>query len=496
MAAEATSMADAHPKTKLILDYIAEHAFTEKLNTLVNKLCTVRPSDPWDFFSIEAKKLASAPLIDKLHAREILDSRGNPTVEVDLYAIIGGVSTIVARGSAPSGASTGVSEAAEIRDNDPHRYSGKGVLTAVKNVNEIISPGLQGQNPQKLREVDEALRKLDGTEFKTHLGGNALTAVSFALAEAAANLSQKQLFEVFASSFHGDALPEKYFLPRPMCNIINGGKHAGGNLKPQEFMIVPRGDIPFSEGIRQVAQVYTNLRKLLIKKYGVSASNLGDEGGFAPALNTPSEALTVIEDAIRGSGFEVGKDIFLALDPAASEFYDEEKKTYEVIAGEHLTGDQMVQFWVDLVRDHPAIISIEDGLAEQDYASWVKLNAALGGKIMLVGDDLYTTNTRLIKQGLENKWANALLLKVNQIGTISEAMDAAKLLFEAGQKVAVSHRSGETTNSLISDLAVGIGAQFIKTGAPARGERVVKYNRLLQLEEYLVSQGKLSFSSQ
>jgi len=281
-----------------------------------------------------------------------------------------------------------------------------------------------------------------------------------------------------------------------MCNIINGGKHAGGNLKLQEFMIVPRGDIPFSEGIRQATTVYHHLGKLLGAKYGVSAKNLGDEGGFAPALNNPQEAVEVIEEAIRSAGLEVGKDMFLAMDCAASEFYDEEKKQYELTPGQWLSADELVQYYVDLVKAHPAIISIEDGLAEQDYDAWVKLTAALGDQIMLVGDDLYTTNTRLITRGLEAKWANALLLKVNQIGSIAESMNAAKMLFDQGQKVIVSHRSGETTNSVISDLVVGIGAQLIKTGAPARGERVCKYNRLLQIEEYLVSQGKLVFQQQ
>lgn len=488
----ADSSAEAHPKTKIILDYIAEHAFTEKLNTLVNKLCTVRPADPWDFLAAETRKLALHPVVEKLVGREILDSRGNPTVEVDVYSVLGGVSSVVARGSAPSGASTGSNEAHELRDKDANRYLGKGTQNAAKNVTEILSAALKGANPQNLRECDDILCKTDGTELKTRLGGNALTAASFALAEAGAKLAHKELYEHFSGAFF-DAPQEKYFLPRPMCNILNGGKHAGGNLKIQEFMIIPRGDIPFSEAIRQATTVYHHLGKLLAAKYGVSAKNLGDEGGFAPALNSPHEAIAIIEDSIRAAGFEVGKDMYIALDCAASEFYDEEKKLYELTPGEFLTPDQMVQFYVDLVRDHPAIVSIEDGLHEQDYATWQKLTAALGDKIMLVGDDLYTTNTRLITQGLEHKWANALLLKVNQIGTISESMAAAKMLFENQMNVIVSHRSGETSSTLIADLAVGIGAKFIKTGAPARGERVCKYNRLLQIEEHLVSQGKLTF---
>lgn len=357
--------AEAHPKTKIILDYIAEHSFTEKLNTIVNKLCTVRPADPWDFLAAEARKLALPPVVDKLHAREVLDSRGNPTVEVDVYATQGGVSSVVARGSAPSGASTGSNEAVEIRDKDGARYLGKGVLTAVNNVNSLLSPALVGANPQNLRAVDELLCKTDGTELKSIVGGNAITAASFALAEAGAKLAQKELFEHFSTSFFGEGGKDKYFLPRPMCNIINGGKHAGGGLKVQEFMIVPRGDIPFSEGLRQATTVYHHLGKLLAAKYGVSAKNLGDEGGYAPAVNNPQEAVSVIEDAIRAAGLEVGKDMFLAMDCAASEFYSEEKKQYELIADQWLSPDQLIQYYVDLVRDHPAIISIEDGLAEQ-----------------------------------------------------------------------------------------------------------------------------------
>eukprot|EP00455_Lapot_gusevi_P033619 TRINITY_DN367_c0_g1_i1.p2 TRINITY_DN367_c0_g1~~TRINITY_DN367_c0_g1_i1.p2 ORF type:complete len:280 (-),score=144.25 TRINITY_DN367_c0_g1_i1:72-911(-) len=278
-----------------------------------------------------------------------------------------------------------------------------------------------------------------------------------------------------------------------MCNILNGGKHAGGNLKIQEFMIVPRRGLPFSEQLRFATTVYHHLGKLLGQKYGLSAKNLGDEGGFAPPLNNPEETIQTIEEAIRIAGFEVGRDIFIALDCASSEFYNEETKQYELEPNRWLTTDELIEYYVKLVNEHPAIISIEDGLAEKDYAGWIKLNAALGNRIQLVGDDLYTTNTNLITQGIQHHWANALLLKVNQIGTITESMNAARMLYDARQNVIVSHRSGETPNCTIADLAVGIGAQYIKTGAPARGERVAKYNRLLEIEEYLASQGRVKY---
>jgi len=273
-----------------------------------------------------------------------------------------------------------------------------------------------------------------------------------------------------------------------MVNILNGGKHAGGELQLQEFMIVPKLGNSFAENLRIVTTVYHHLGKILVKEKGVSAKNLGDEGGYAPNLDSPNQALKYIEQAIETAGFKVGVDVFLALDCASSEFYDEETKKYQVEKKLSLTSDEMVKYYMKLKKDHPALISIEDGMAEKDYDGWVKLTSTMTSEykdMMLIGDDLYTTNTELIAQGVKNKWANALLLKVNQIGTISEAMNAAKMIYEDKGNVAVSHRSGETTDSLISDLAVAIGAQFIKTGATARGERVAKYNRLLVIEEYL-----------
>jgi len=408
-------------------------------------------------------------------------------VEVDIYAIVWGEEKLVARSGAPSGASTGSNEALELRDGDSNRYLGKGVLKACANVNGPINDALKGSDPRNLRSLDELLCKIDGTPLKKKLGGNSLTATSFALAHAGAFLTEKQLFLHLASFFHNQ-LPNKYTLPRPMVNILNGGKHAGGELQLQEFMIVPKLGNSFAENLRIVTTVYHHLGKILVKEKGVSAKNLGDEGGFAPNLDSPNQALKYIEQAIEAAGFKVGGDVFLALDCAASEFYDEETKKYQVEKKVSLTSDEMVRYYMKLKKDHPALISIEDGMAEKDYDGWVKLTSTMTAEykdMMIIGDDLYTTNTDLISQGVKNKWANALLLKVNQIGTISEAMNAAKMIYEDKGNVAVSHRSGETIDALISDLAVAIGAQFIKIGATARGERVAKYNRLLAIEEYL-----------
>ena len=421
-----------------------------------------------------------------------MDSRGNPTVEVDVYT---SEDKIAGRASAPSGASTGSNEALELRDGDKSRYLGKGVSKAVNNISGPLSEALRGKSVDNLREADDALRAKDGTELKTNLGGNSITAASFAVATAGANVASEELYLYLARNFKTEE-NRKYSIPTPLVNILNGGKHAGGKLKIQEFMIVPRSDIEFKEALRVVTEVYHALGSLLAGEKGPSSKNVGDEGGFAPLLETPEEALGFIEKAIVKAGYTVGTDVFLALDAAASEFYDKETGKYEVIEGTFLSSDEMVDFYEKMINDHPAFVSLEDGLDEKDYEGWKKLTDRLGSRVMLVGDDLYTTNTRLIKQGIEEKWANALLLKVNQIGTISEAMDAASMIFNAKQNVIVSHRSGETATTLISDLAVAIGAQYIKTGAPARGERVSKYNRLLQIEEHLKQQGKLVIREQ
>lgn len=421
--------------------------------------------------------------------REILDSRGNPTVEVDaIYK-----SKKLVSESSPSGASTGTNEAHELRDGT-ERYNGKGVMQAVKNVNKFSNTHfLEEIDILNLINFDKKLCKFDGTPLKKNLGGNATTALSFCAASLGANLAEKQLFQhLFQIYFLNDKdnfINHNFKLPTPMVNILNGGKHAGGKLKIQEFMIMPRDDIDFKTKLQNVTHVYHKLGKLLVEKHGLSAKNLGDEGGFAPQLNTPYEALTIIEEAVALCGLKSGTDIFLALDCASSEYYNKETERYEVQENMFLDRYQLCDYYKDLLDNFPSLKSIEDPFDEYDYEGWSifmsEVVDKMDRKVMIVGDDLYTTNPETVSKGIENKWANSLLLKVNQIGTISEAVEAAKLMFKNNMDVIVSHRSGETMSTLISDLAVGIGAKYIKTGAPARGERVSKYNRLLQIEDYL-----------
>lgn len=471
-----------------VSEYLNKHNLQKVLEDAINECYQNNAEDPSAFLaSYFSKKsgggIPSDAKIDKLVGREILDSRGNPTVEVDVY--VSGNDRPIAFASAPSGASTGSNEALELRDSDS-RYGGKGVLTAVKNVNEALSKALHNQSPSKLTECDDALIKADGDPLKKNLGGNAITAASFAIASAGATLANEELFHYLARAYHEDTKDMKFRLPTPLANILNGGKHAGGSLQIQEFMIVPKEDQSFREKLRTIAEVYHQLGKILTKEQGPSAKNVGDEGGFAPNLETADQALNYIEQAIQEAGYKVNEDVFMALDCAASEFYDKESQKYEIVQGQkYLTADEMLDYYDELLKNHPAIISIEDPYDEQDYDAWIKFNEKFGDRLMVVGDDLYTTNTETIKKGIENKWANALLLKVNQIGTITEAMKAARMILAENQKVIVSHRSGETSTTLISDLVVGIGATHIKAGAPARGERVAKYNRLLQIEEYL-----------
>jgi len=410
--------------------------------------------------------------------RQILDSRGNPTLEVDVLHD----GKCIARDSCPSGASTGTNEALELRDKD-NEYLGKGVKKAVKNVQKFNSSlFLDEEYICNQIKFDKELCRYDGTTLKKNMGGNTSTALSFACATASAKLNNIELFQHFSNNFK---IVQDFHLPTPLVNILNGGKHAGGNLKIQEFMIMPQENISFKNKLQNVTLVYHNLGKLLVKKYGISSKNLGDEGGFAPLLDTPEEALSVIEEAINVSGFTPGVEIFLALDCASSEYYNKEDGKYEVEKELFLNNTELVDYYSKLVEKHPALKSIEDPFDEFDYDGWKLFTEKMGDKIMIVGDDLYTTNIHTVKKGIENNWANSLLLKVNQIGTINEAVEAAKLMFENNMDVIVSHRSGETTSTLISDLAVGIGAKYIKTGAPARGERVVKYNRLLQIEEII-----------
>lgn len=410
--------------------------------------------------------------IEKVWAREVLDSRGNPTVEAELT-----VKGHKIRAIAPSGASTGTWEAHELRDGGA-RYGGKGVLKAVENIRGEIAGRITGMDPTDLRSIDEAMIELDGTENKTRLGGNATVAVSLAAAKAGAMCEGLQVYEYIGN--------DHVTLPVPMLNIINGGKHAGGNLKIQECMIIPAGAKTFSDCLRMSDEVYMHLKSILKARYGVGAINIGDEGGFAPPVNTVDEALTTITDAIEDAGYKSGKDVFLAMDAASSEFFD--NGVYSV-DGMNLSAGELMDHYVELTKNHP-IISIEDPFFEDDFATTAELTAKIGKHVQIVGDDLFVTNSKRLAKGIEQKAANALLLKVNQIGTITESGDAAKMSFDNGYNVVVSHRSGESEDTTIADLSVGWGAGEIKTGAPARGERTAKYNQLLRIEEELGSKAK------
>ncbi len=413
--------------------------------------------------------------IVSVRAREILDSRGNPTVEAEVAAE-GGVIGVAAT---PSGASTGIYEALELRDGDAKRFGGKGVLKAVANVNGPIAKALKGMNVSDLKAIDGAMIKLDGTPNKSKLGANAATAVSMAAAKAGAVAAGVPLYK-----FLGGA--DAHLLPVPMLNVLNGGKHAGTELSMQEFMVMPIGAKSFSEGLRMSAEVYHALGKIIQGKYGVSAKNIGDEGGYAPNINMTRDALDVLVAAIGKAGYS--NEVRLVMDAAASSFFDEKKGTY-FVDRKNMASDELVSLYVDLVREYP-IISIEDGLAENDWEGFAKLTKEVGGKVQIVGDDIFVTNVKRVQEGIAKKAANSMLLKVNQVGTISEATDAAKLCFKSGWSVVVSHRSGETSDDTIADLAVALGCGQIKAGAPARGERVAKYNRLLRIEEELGTKAK------
>ena len=405
--------------------------------------------------------------IERVWAREVLDSRGNPTVEAEI-TVNGKKITAIA----PSGASTGSFEAHELRDKE-QRYNGKGVTKAVNSIRGEIAQMLTGMDVSDQAAVDSALIELDGTENKTRLGGNAITAVSFAAAHAGAYADNVPLYRHI-----GD---DGVTLPVPMFNIINGGKHAGGDLMIQEFMVIPAGSPSFSECLRAAAEIYASLRTLLKKRYGAGAVNIGDEGGFAPPLSTSSDAMDVIVDAISGAGYSPGKDVFLALDAASSEFFD--NGVYNV-DGMRLSAGELIDHYTEMTKRYP-LISIEDPFFEDDFISTAALTEKIGDRVQVVGDDLYVTNTKRLSQGIEMKATNALLLKVNQIGTVTEAGNAAKMSFDNGYSVVVSHRSGESEDVTIADLSVGWGTGQIKTGAPARGERTAKYNRLLRIEEEL-----------
>jgi len=407
--------------------------------------------------------------IKSVKAREILDSRGNPTVEVELTLDDG----TNARAGVPSGASTGAFEAAELRDGGK-RYLGKGVQAAVKNVNEKIAPAVVGLDPRQQRHIDEKMIELDGTKNKSNLGANAILGVSLANAKAAAASADKFFFRYIGGS-------AAKTLPVPMMNILNGGAHADTNVDIQEFMVAPIGAGTFKESLRWGAEIYHSLKSVL-KKKGL-ATSVGDEGGFAPNLASNRAALDLILEAVDLAGFKAGKDIALAMDVAATEFFDNGTYNFE---GKKLTSEQMITYYAELVAAYP-LVSIEDPLDENDWAGWAKLTADLGEKIQIVGDDLFVTNPERLMRGIESKTANALLVKVNQIGTLTETTDAVNLAHKHGYRSMMSHRSGETEDTTIADLAVAFNCGQIKTGAPARSERVAKYNQLLRIEEELGS---------
>lgn len=410
------------------------------------------------------------PLIERVWAREVLDSRGNPTVEAQVLLSDG----TSGRASVPSGASTGEHEALELRDGDPHRFGGKGVLKAVAHIHERIAPALKGTSPLEQEAIDRLLLQLDGTPNKSSLGANAILAVSLAVAHAAASSRGLPLYRYLA-------LGEAFTLPVPMFNILNGGKHAHNSTDIQEFMVVPAGASSFSEALRMGAEVYYALRGLL-RERGLS-TNVGDEGGFAPSLPSNRDALELVLSAIQRAGYRPGEDCFIALDVAASELYE---LGYYILAreGKRLTPPELADCYAQWVEEYP-ILSIEDGMAEDDWEGWCLLRERLGGRVQLVGDDLYATNTRRIRKGMELKATNAVLIKPNQIGTLTETLEAVLLAREAGWGTIISHRSGETEDTTIADLAVAWEVGQIKAGAPCRSERVAKYNRLLRIEEEL-----------
>ncbi len=409
--------------------------------------------------------------IDAVGAREILDSRGNPTIEVEIIL----EDDAFGRAAVPSGASTGAFEAHEQRDGDKGRYMGKGVLGAVHAVLDDIDEALTDLDANDQRLVDETMIKLDGTSTKSKLGANSILGVSLANARAAAESNGLQLYEYLGEG-------KGVTLPVPLMNIINGGAHADTGVDIQEFMIVPLGAETYSEALRWGVEVYHNLKGLLQSK-GL-ATGLGDEGGFAPELPTNADALELIVEAIKKAGYTLGKDIALALDVAATEFYNESTGTYK-FEGKERTTDEMIAYYAELLERFP-LVSIEDPLAEDDWAGWTKMTAQLGDKVQIVGDDLYVTNPSRLQRGIDEKAGNAILVKVNQIGTLTETRDAVELAQSKGMKAIISHRSGETEDTFIADLAVATNAGQIKTGAPARSERVAKYNQLLRIEEELM----------
>jgi len=421
----------------------------------------------------------------QLSAYQMIDSRGYPSLEVQ--CIDRRTRKCLGKGSTPSGASCGSTEVCELRDGNKAFYHGKSVIGAVQNIYELNQHFVLSKKMLvDLTKCDKQFIQLDGTEMKTKYGGNTSTALSFCMADTAAKMKDMELYEYIAQHYGLRQSEIDGQLPTPFVNIINGGKHGvTEDLKIQEFMIFANEQLSTRAKIRIYCEVYHTLKKLLVEKYGEQAKSIGDEGGFCPPIYSAEEALCVIEEAIEQSSYVVGKDVFIALDCAASEFYNVESKLYEVEKDRFLTSSELVDFYGDLMEKHPGLKSIEDGFHESDYEAWKLFTYKFAENMMIVGDDLFTTNPRLIKQGLDNKWANTLLLKVNQIGTITEAVEGAKMMMDAGNEVIVSHRSGETNHAYIVDLAVGIGAKYLKIGSPCRGERVAKFNRLLEIEHQL-----------
>jgi enolase len=414
--------------------------------------------------------------IKHIHAREILDSRGNPTLEADCVLD----NNIIGRAAVPSGASTGMHEAVELRDNDKSRYLGKGVLNAVSNVNDIIAKELKGMQPFEQSSIDGLLIKLDGTENKSRLGANAILAVSLAVAKAAAYAKGQPLYEYLGGT-------DASILPIPMMNIINGGSHADNNVDLQEFMIMPVGVSSFSDALRAGAEIFHNLKSIL-KSMDLETS-VGDEGGFAPNLKSNHEAVEVILKAIEKAGYQAGKEICIALDPASSEFFQDGKYTLMAEEKKEHSSEDMILFYKNWIEKYP-IVSIEDGLAENDWDGWIKLTSAIGKKVQLVGDDIFVTNTKRLKQGIDSKVGNSILIKVNQIGTLTETLDAIATAKKAGYTAVISHRSGETEDTTIAHLAVATGVGQIKTGSLCRTDRIAKYNELLRIEEALAGKAQ------
>jgi len=413
-----------------------------------------------------------------INARQILDSRGNPTIEVDVITSSG----ILGRAAVPSGASTGIHEAVELRDGDKKFYLGKGVLQAVQNVNKVIAEELQGMLVMDQAEIDQRMIDLDGTVNKGNLGANAILGVSLAVANAAAQVTNQQLYRYFGGVAANT-------LPIPMMNILNGGSHADNSIDFQEFMIMPVGADSFSEAIRMGSEVFHHLKNVL--KKGKYSTNVGDEGGFAPNLKSNEEAIKFILQAIEVAGYEPGKDIFIALDPAASEFYLPKENVYHLhkSTGDKLSPKDMVEFWKGWVKKYP-IISIEDGMAEDDWDGWKLMTDQMGKKIQLVGDDIFVTNVTRLQKGINKGVANSILIKVNQIGTLTETINAVNLAYRNSYTAIISHRSGETEDTTIADLSVALNTGLIKTGSACRSERIAKYNQLLRIEEQLGSSAR------